>query len=79
MKSKRKKQVSQENFEVVDSIGKYMDDDIQRLIEGKQIELGNRDLPPFDEYRIYKNIQKAVLQESERRETLEYHCSLSGL
>ena len=66
MKSKRKKQVSQ-NFEVVDSIGKYMDDDIQRLIEGKQIELGNRDLPPFDEYRIYKNIQKAVLQEEKRK------------
>lgn len=66
MKSKRKKQESQ-NFEIVDSIGKYMDDDIQRMIEGKQIELGERDLPPFDEYRIYENIQKAVLQEEKRR------------
>ena len=55
MKSKRNIQIG--DFEVVDGIGKYMDDDIQRIIEGKQLELGDRELPPFDEYRIYKNIR----------------------
>ena len=54
MKSKKKH--TNQDFEVVDGIGKYMDDDIQRIIEGKQLELGDRELPPFDEYRIYKNI-----------------------
>ena len=53
---KLKKKHTNQNFEIVDSIGKYMDDDIQRIIEGKQLELGDRELPPFDEYRIYKNI-----------------------
>lgn len=51
MKSKKKH--TNQDFEVVDGIGKYMDDDIQRIIEGKQLELGDRELPPFDEYRIY--------------------------
>ena len=60
MKSKKKH--TNQDFEVVDGIGKYMDDDIQRIIEGKQLELGDRELPPFDEYRIYKNIQEAVYQ-----------------
>ena len=50
MKSKKKH--TNLDFEVVDGIGKYMDDDIQRIIEGKQLELGDRELPPFDEYRI---------------------------
>lgn len=44
-----------------------MDDDIQRIIEGKQLELGDRELPPFDEYRIYKNIQAAVMREENER------------
>ena len=65
MKSKKKH--TNQNFEIVDSIGKYMDDDIQRIIEGKQLELGDRELPPFDEYRIYKNIQEAVMQEEKRK------------
>lgn len=38
MKSKKKH--TNQDFEVVDGIGKYMDDDIQRIIEGKQLELG---------------------------------------
>ena len=57
MKSKKKH--TSQDLEIVDGIGKYMDDDIQRIIEGKQLELGDRELPPFDEYRIYKNIQEA--------------------
>mgnify|MGYP007006794254 FL=1 len=52
MKSKKKH--TNQDFEVVDGIGKYMDDDIQRIIEGKQLELGDRELPPFDEYRIFR-------------------------
>lgn len=64
---KLKKKHTNQNFEIVDSIGKYMDDDIQRIIEGKQLELGDRELPPFDEYRIYKNIQEAVMQEEKRK------------
>ena len=44
MKSKKKH--TNQDFEVVDGIGKYMDDDIQRIIEGKQLELGDRELPP---------------------------------
>ena len=63
---KLKKKHTNQNFEIVDSIGKYMDDDIQRIIEGKQLELGDRELPPFDEYRIYKNIQEAVMQEDRK-------------
>ena len=65
MKSKKKH--TNLDFEVVDGIGKYMDDDIQRIIEGKQLELGDRELPPFDEYRIYKNIQEAVMREEKRK------------
>lgn len=65
---KLKKKHTSQNFEIVDSIGKYMDDDIQRIIEGKQLELGDRELPPFDEYRIYKNIQEAVMQEEKTKE-----------
>lgn len=65
MKSKKKH--TNQDFEVVDGIGKYMDDDIQRIIEGKQLELGDRELPPFDEYRIYKNIQAAVMREEKRK------------
>lgn len=65
MKSKKKH--TNQDFEVVDGIGKYMDDDIQRIIEGKQLELGDRELPPFDEYRIYKNIQEAVMREEKRK------------
>ena len=42
MKSKKKH--TNLDFEVVDGIGKYMDDDIQRIIEGKQLELGDREL-----------------------------------
>ena len=64
---KLKKKHTNQDFEVVDGIGKYMDDDIQRIIEGKQLELGDRELPPFDEYRIYKNIQEAVMQEEKRK------------
>lgn len=45
MKSKKKH--TNQDFEVVDGIGKYMDDDIQRIIEGKQLELGDRELPPL--------------------------------
>ncbi len=67
MKSKKKKHTNQD-FEVVDGIGKYMDDDIQRIIEGKQLELGDRELPPFDEYRIYKNIQEAVMRGRKTKE-----------
>ena len=66
MKSKKKH--TNQDFEVVDGIGKYMDDDIQRIIEGKQLELGDRELPPFDEYRIYKNIQEAVMREEKRKQ-----------
>ena len=65
---KLKKKHTNQNFEIVDSIGKYMDDDIQRIIEGKQLELGDRELPPFDEYRIYKNIQEAVMQGRKTKE-----------
>ena len=42
MKSKKKH--TNQDFEVVDGIGKYMDDDIQRIIEGKQLELGDREI-----------------------------------
>ena len=62
-----KKKHSYQNFEIVESNWKYMDEDIQRIIEGKQLELGDRELPPFDEYRIYKNIQEAVMQEEKRK------------
>lgn len=65
MKSKKKH--TSQDLEIVDGIGKYMDDDIQRIIEGKQLELGDRELPPFDEYRIYKNIQEAVMREEKRK------------
>lgn len=65
MKSKKKH--TNQDFEIVDGIGKYMDDDIQRIIEGKLLELGDRELPPFDEYRIYKNIQEAVMREEKRK------------
>ena len=29
--------------------------------------MGDRELPPFDEYRIYKNIQEAVMREEKRK------------
>ena len=70
MKSKKKH--TNQDFEVVDGIGKYMDDDIQRIIEGKQLELGDRELPPFDEYRIYKNIQAAVMREEKRKDQYQH-------
>ena len=75
MKSK-KKHINQD-FEVVDGIGKYMDDDIQRIIEGKQLELGDRELPPFDEYRIYKNMMKGryTAVEWSFYEDKNYYCS----
>ena len=50
-----------------------MDDDIQRIIEGKQLELGDREKNCllFDEYRIYKNIQEAVNAGRKTKETGE--------
>ncbi len=65
---KLKKKHTTRDFEVIDGLEKYIDDDIQALVEGKQIELGDRELPPFDEYRIYKNIQEAVVQEEKRKD-----------
>ena len=62
MKSKKKH--TSQDLEIVDGIGKYMDDDIQRIIEGKQLELGDRELPPFDEYLIsYKDRTAAMDKE----------------
>lgn len=45
MKSKKKH--TNQDFEVVDGIGKYMDDDIQRIIEGKQARIGRQRIASF--------------------------------
>ena len=52
MKSKKKH--TNQDFEVVDGIGKYMDDDIQRIIEGKQLKLGDRELMNIAFIRIFR-------------------------
>lgn len=52
--------------EIIHYIAEHMDSDIDRLLENKPLSMGNRELPVFDEYRVYQNILTAMDQKKER-------------
>ncbi len=48
------------NKDILDSIERHMDDDINLLLENKSVNLGNRELPKLDEFALYDRINASI-------------------
>lgn len=48
------------NEDIIGSIENYINDDIDKLVKNQPLEMGDREIPDFDEFHIYQNILEEV-------------------
>lgn len=65
--------------EIMNYIADHMDGDIGRLMNNAPLPMGNREIPEFDEYKVYQNIIEGVQRKEKRRilPVLKWACAIA--
>lgn len=67
--------------EIINYITGHIDNDVERLLKDKPLEMGGRKVPEFDEYKIYQNLIVAINKKAERKviSVLKWACMVALL
>lgn len=67
--------------EIINYISEHIDNDIECLLEDKPLNMGERKVPEFDEYKVYQNILNEVNKRKKRKiwPTVRWACAIALL
>ena len=67
--------------EIIDHIAKHIDSDIKKILDNEPLNMGNRNVPPFDEYKVYNHIIDGINQTKKKNSwtILKWACVIALL
>ncbi|BEH00428.1 anti-sigma factor [Bacteroides sedimenti] len=67
--------------EIINYISEHIDNDIDCLLEDKPLNMGDRKVPEFDEYKVYQNILNEVNKRKKRKiwPAVRWACAIALL